>query len=273
MPPAHRRTLHWVDEEALPGGVANAGAVVRVGEHVLRPSNPHSSSILRYLAALRATGFEGAPTPVDIDPDGRERLVYIPGDVPVPPFAAWAQSDDALATVARLVRRFHEASRQVDTAEMTWSHEMADPRGGSLVCHNDVCLENVVFHEGRAVALLDFDFAAPGRPLVDVASLARMCVPVDDEDSASRLGWTAADRPARLRIVADAYGLEDAERVALVEVLGQSIERGGAFVRRRVEEGDPNFLRMWRDMGGEERDARRSRWWEEHRHRFLRALV
>ena len=30
-----------------------------------------------------------------------------------------------------------------------------------MVCHNDVCLENVVFRGGAAVALLDFEFAAP----------------------------------------------------------------------------------------------------------------
>ena len=49
---------------------------------------------------------------------------------------------------------------------------MADPEGGPVVCHNDVCLENVVFRNGEAVALLDFDFAAPGRPVYDLACFA-----------------------------------------------------------------------------------------------------
>ena len=39
-------------DEVLRGGVANAGAVVRRGEHVLRPSNPHTGSIHRFLTAL-----------------------------------------------------------------------------------------------------------------------------------------------------------------------------------------------------------------------------
>ena len=42
------------------------------------------------------------------------------------------------------------------------------------MCHNDVCPENVVFRDGIAVALLDFEFAAPGRPVYDVAQLARI---------------------------------------------------------------------------------------------------
>jgi thiamine kinase-like enzyme len=58
-----------------------------------------------------------------------------------------------------------------------------------MICHNDVCLENVVFRDGEAVALLDFDFAAPGRPLFDLAAFARMCVPIDDDLSASRRGF------------------------------------------------------------------------------------
>jgi hypothetical protein len=149
---------------------------------------------------------------------------------------------------------------------------MADPDGGPIICHNDVCLENVVFRDGLAVGLLDFDFAAPGRPLYDLVSFARMCVPVDDDINAARLGWTPADRPARLRLVADAYGLSLAERHELHGVLSDSIARGGEFVRRRVEAGDPNFIQMWNDTGGMERFDRRRRWWAQHQEQFLRAL-
>lgn len=149
-----------MEEVQLTGGVANAGGVTRVGSHVLRPSNPHSASIHRYLTSLRRAGFDGASEPVGIDDDGRERLIFIEGDVPVTPYAAWVQSDHALASIAALMRQLHEASRSFDPAGSTWSREMADPAGGPIVCHNDVCLENVVFRDGAAVALLDFDFAA-----------------------------------------------------------------------------------------------------------------
>lgn len=84
-------------DEILAGGVANAGRVVRRGEFVLRPSNPHSKTVHTFLRKLRATGFEGASLPVEIQDDGHERLVFIEGDVPVPPFPTWVQTDDALA--------------------------------------------------------------------------------------------------------------------------------------------------------------------------------
>ena len=211
----------------LAGGVANAGAVVRRGDHVLRPSNPHTASIHRFLTALRAAGFEGASEPVGIEPDGRERLVFIPGEVAVPPYPDWFQTDEALTSIADLLRRFHDAARAFDPTAESWSDELADPGGGPIVVHADVCPENVVFSDGVAVGFLDFDFAAPGRPVYDLAAMVRMCGPVDDELSAGRLGWGAVDQPARLRLAADTYGLDGAGRRELLAVLDDVIAGGG----------------------------------------------
>ena len=260
------------DEEVLYGGVANAGAVVRVGDHVVRPSNPHSESIHRYLAALRRVGFNSASEPVAIESDGRERLRFIPGEVATPPYPSWACSDAALGSIARLLRRLHDASIGLDLGATTWSDEMADPVGGDVMCHNDVCLENVVFRDGEAFALLDFDFAAPGRREFDVAAFARMCVPIDDDTSASRLGWVPNDRPARLRLVCDEYGLDRDGRSRVLDCLVESIARGGDFVRRRVEAGDAPFIAMWESMGGQERFDRRRRWWNANLVAFEDAL-
>ena len=263
-------------EEVLYGGVANAGAVVRIGDHVLRPSNPNTATIHAFLTHLRERGFDGASQPIGVDPDGRERLAYIPGDVPVPPYPAWAQTDESLTSVAMLLRRYHDAAAGfVPPAGSTWSRDMADSGHGDgaglVICHNDVCMENVVHRDGVAVALLDFDYAAPGRPLYDLAQFARMCVPVDDETNASRLGWEPLDPFARLRCVADAYGLA-ADRSEFLAVLEASIRRGGEFVRRKVHEGDPNFIRMWNEFGGMERFDRRRRWFADNVERFASAL-
>ncbi len=266
-----------IEEEILHGGVANAGAVTRVGDHVLRPSNPHSEPIHAFLTAVRAEGFTGASEPVSIDPDGRERLVFVPGDVPLPPYEPWAQRDETLASIARLIRRLHDASVGIvstsEITEATWSAEIADPLGGPVMCHNDVCMENVVFEDGEAVALLDFDFAAPGRREFDLAAFARMCVPIDTDEAASKLGWEPTDRPARLRLVCDSYGLDASGRPVVLTCLSESIAKGGEFVRRRVEAGEPAFIEMWNMMGGQERFDRRREWWAENLDAFARAMT
>ncbi len=185
------------------------------------------------LTCLAECGFVGASVPVGIDPDGRERLVFIPGEVATPPYPVWAQSDAALGSISRLLRRMHDVATTVSfDVGATWSSEMADVVGGEVFCHNDVCLENVVFRDGVAVGLLDFDFAAPGRRVFDLASFARMCVPIDDDEAAARLGWSSADRPGRLRLVCDEYGLDGPARAQLLACLDQSIAGGGEFVRR-----------------------------------------
>jgi GNAT superfamily N-acetyltransferase len=259
-------------EEPLAGGVAHAGAVTRAGDYVLRPSGPFSETLLMFLSALRGVGFEGIPEPVGVDEDGRERLVYIPGDVALAPYPLWAQSDDALASITRLIRRFHDASRLVDPSDQAWSEELSDPNGGKLVCHNDVCLENIVFNRGNAIALLDFDFAAPGRPVWDLARFASMCVPVDDEASATRLGWQPADRAGRLRLVADTYGLDSTQRNELLSILDHLVAQSGQWVLSKVNAGDPNFTKMWNELGGMERHTRRRQWWSTYRSRVADAL-
>ena len=71
----------------------------------------------------------------------------------------------------------HDAARGSDPRDFTWDDSLADPAGGRS-CPTTTCApENVVFRDGIAVALLDFEFAAPGRPVYDVAYLARLCVP------------------------------------------------------------------------------------------------
>ncbi len=203
---------------------------MRSGRYVLRPASRHSELVHRLLRHVRSSGFAGVPEPVGIDPDGRERLVFIEGDVAVPSFPAWGQTDSALASVAELLARFHAAARGFEPgAHGEWSPELADPTGGPTICHNDVCLENVVFRNGRAFALLDFDFAAPGRALYDIAAMARMCVPLDLPEDAAVWGWGPVDPVNRLRLVADAYGLPP-ERSELAGVIEEGMNDRG-FVR------------------------------------------
>jgi thiamine kinase-like enzyme len=141
-----------------------------------------------------------------------------------------------------------------------------------VICHADVCLENVVFRNGEAVALLDFDFAAPGRRSYDVACFARMCVPVDDEVNRARLGWDVDHLPDRMRLIADAYGITRFERAAIIPSVDYLIAHQVDFVLRKVEAGDPGFVIQWEASGGMVRFDRRRDWWNTHRDEFVAAM-
>ena len=122
---------------------------------------------------------------------GREVLTWIDGDVPLPPYPAWAMTDRALTDLGRLIRRFHEATATFQSTTDDWSTQWADPAGGSVVCHNDLFPENVVFRDGRVVALIDFAMAAPGRPLWDVAIAAEIGVRWATRSGANRTRSTS----------------------------------------------------------------------------------
>jgi Ser/Thr protein kinase RdoA (MazF antagonist) len=256
--------MHGMDEheEPLSGGIAHPGDVVRIGETVRRPAGPHTEAIFALLRHLAEAGFDGAPRPLGLDEGGRETFTYIPGDVPLPPFPAWSMTDEALASVARLLHRYHDAVAGFDGSRLAWSEEMCDPRGGPIVCHADICPENVVFRDGQAVALLDFDFAAPGRPLWDVAATLGMWAPLREVQTRAA-GMESCDPIARTRVFADAYGLTAAQRAELLDVVVD--RRKLRFLERRAAAGEPLFVQMWIEQGRHAGTTRLTEWLEANR--------
>ncbi len=259
---------------ALVGGMMNVGAVFRHGALVERPAPPTARALHAHLRALGEHGFDGAPRPIRLTADGREQLTFVPGDVALPPFPRWVMSESALRSVGGLLRRLHNAARAVTVdPSVEWPRSLADPEGGTMLCHNDVCPENVVFRDGRAVALIDFDLAAPGRAVWDVAMTARYWVPMLDPTSAAVRHPAGLDARARLRILADGYGLSRQERAELPGVVEQATASCRAFVADRVAEGDPGYLRALSEGGGWQRWDRIQEWLAVRRESFTAALL
>ncbi|WP_412080688.1 phosphotransferase [Streptomyces sp. SCL15-4] len=142
-----------------------------------------------------------------------------------------------------------------------------------MVCHNDVCPDNVVFRDGRAAALIDFDLAAPGRALWDIAMTARYWVPMLDGEFPAALYPPGLDAAARLRILADSSGLSARDHAELPGVIEQATEVCRAFTARRVAGGDPGYLQASAERGGWERRDRMSTWLVNHRQTFTAALL
>jgi hypothetical protein len=257
--------------ERLAGGLANAGQVTRVGDAVRRPAPPNAPLLHSLLRHLAVKGF-AAPRPEGIGPAGFETLTYIPGDVPVAPYPDWVGTDSALVGVARLVRRFHESVAEFPIPhDADWNLELADPGGGPIVCHNDVCLENVVFAEGRPSALLDFDFAAPGRTVWDVVHAARYWVPLTDPEVAAATGRGWGDPFARVRRFVNAYGLDAEDRAAFPDVLLEAEDVAVRFVTDRIKRGHPAFVAAWDDVA-RDRFRRKMGWLERNLSTLRQAL-
>jgi Phosphotransferase enzyme family len=256
-------------EELLPGGLTNAGLVSRVGNTVRRPWRPTSPSTWALLEHLERSGFDGAPRFLGIDDRGREILSYIPGRAAIEPYEDWALSDEALVSVAVLLRRYHDAAASFDAAGRPWPDFVPPEFRDGLVSHNDPNLDNVIFSGGVAVGLIDFDLASPGSAVWDVACAARLWAPLrDDRDAPEELRGRALDR---LRIFIDGYGLARRDRLRVVDATIHTHERCYRVVRTALGGGHEPFARMWNE-GGQVRADRTRRWLASHA-RQMRAVL
>jgi Ser/Thr protein kinase RdoA (MazF antagonist) len=256
-------------ETPLLGGTANRGLVVRVGDTVRRPlriATPGTHALLGHLAAV---GFDGAPRLLGVDEYEREVLSYIPGETVVPPYPAWSMTDAALASVARLLRRFHEAVAGFDGSAYAWPEPVPAAYAGDLVSHNDPNLDNVVFRNGEAVALIDFDLAGPGSALWDVAAAVRLWAPL--RPAADIADVRRGHALTRMRVFAEAYGLSGPDRERLVDAVVANHVWCMDYVRRGAETGHEWFRRRW--TSGEAELTDRTNAWLTAYDATLRAAV
>jgi aminoglycoside phosphotransferase (APT) family kinase protein len=185
-----------VEESVLGGGAVNE--VVRVGETVRRTPSERSQYVTGLLALLARHGWAGAPRLLGTDERGREVFQYIEGRAAVSPEErSAARTDDSLVRVARLVRAFHDLT-----------HGTQEAGDQDVVCHNDLAPKNTVYDTAwRPLAFVDWDLAAPGERVHDVA---HVCWQYLD------LGPAVTDVPEtarRIALICEAYGLDDTARL------------------------------------------------------------
>jgi Ser/Thr protein kinase RdoA (MazF antagonist) len=199
---------------------------------VRRPAGPWTPAVHALLDHLDAVGFDAAPRALGTDADGREVVTYAAGDVVWPDHFELLESDQALAEIAQLIRRYHDvAAAFVPPAEAQWWDLAADPTGtNELVCHNDLAPWNLVRGSNGDWTFIDWDLAAPGRRSWDLGWALLSFIPLTpdrplDDDAIVR----------RLRVFMAAYGAPE----ELESALAGAAERGAheaARIRVQAEE-------------------------------------
>jgi hypothetical protein len=240
---------------------------MRVGQTVLRPTAPCWRGTHALLAHLSAVGFDGAPRVLAVGV-ATEMLTYMDGQAAVPPQAEETLTDAALVSVADLLRRYHLAAASFDPAGYQWPRPIPAAFRTGLVSHNDVHPANLVFREGRAVALIDFDLAGPGSAAWDFAAAARYWAPLrgDQDISDSRQGRVLE----RFRIFLHAGGLSRAERRLAAEAVVANHDWTYAIVTEAAAVGHQGFADHWRMMA---EPAGRARLWCQRHQRDLLAAA
>ncbi|GMA36745.1 phosphotransferase [Demequina litorisediminis] len=202
----------------------NMGDVRRAGGTVTRPAGPWTPAVHRLLHHLADAGVTGIPLPVAISPDGsRETVTYVDGEVPAYPMPAWVWGEPALTSSAALLRRLHDAT--VDVAhDGPWRSPAREP--AEVICHHDAAPYNLVYADGIAVGAIDWDFAAPGPRVWDLAYLAYRIVPLTTEDVGD--GFGPRERATRLDLLLAAYG-SDASAGEVIRVAAERLRALAEF--------------------------------------------
>ena len=274
----------WADEAGqaeipLAGGDVTEG-VVRVGDTVRRPVGPHSPLVHALLAHLESAGFEGAPRFLGIDGSGREVLSYVDGEVAGRPRPSWIADEARLASVGRLVRAYDDAAASFPLPpDPPADVRPAEPAGippapaypPELIGHVDITPENVVFRNGRAYALIDFDLAKPATRVDEMFNAMLWWAPLSDPRDVDPL-LRDVDVPRRSRILADGYGLSGTERERIMEVAVMRTRRSWYLMKQRAETHGGGWQRMW-DEGVGDVIKRREAWLDRHAATLTAALT
>lgn len=258
-------------EQALVGGMDPGRGVVRVGDTVRRPAM--RAPVRALLEHLESVGFDGAPRHLGTDGQGRHVVSWVDGDVPLPPYPDWALTDEALLSLGRLVRDYHEAVASFPLAGLTgWSDEWSDPAGGPVACHNDLFPENVVFRDGVVVALIDFDMAGPGRPLWDLAIAAEEWAPLHAPGARLNTPDTL-DAVRRTGLLAGAYGLAPDRAEELVDLVVAEKVHSTTHVLDCAAAGDPTWAEHVAETDFAARIAADSAWLDAIRPALLESTA
>lgn len=245
--------------------------VVRIGDAVHRPTYPWSASVHGVLRHLERVGFDGAPRFLGLDPAGRERLGFIPGESGA---VGWAKAvpDTGLAAMAGLLRRSHDALEgYAPPGDSPWADSAGSPGPGEIVRHGDPGPWNVVWQEDRPIALLDWDHAGPGQPLDDVAYALEYLAPFRSDEDALRWHAFAAppDRRHRIRVFLDGYGADSSD-AAVTAMVDRVIAEQWRVIERveRLAAAGVQPQRAWADAGLLPSFRDRGRWSERNRGLF-----
>ena len=246
-------------EERLGGGYINE--VVRIGDTVRRRVAEPRAFVHELLTFMADQHWSGAPRFLGFDDEGREVLSFIDGHVPWrgvdEPAGIW--SEESISRAAQLTRELHDLT--TDT-RLAGDHE--------VVCHNDLSPKNTVYRfSGRRdgamvpVAFIDWDLAAPGQRVHDLAHLCWQWA----------CGTTSpVDRAAQLtRIAADAYGCSDGDRHVLIDTILWWQDRCWRGIQAKIDAGDPSAQRL-KEAGAVEAVQADWAWTQQHRATLEREL-
>jgi Ser/Thr protein kinase RdoA (MazF antagonist) len=155
----------------------------------------------------------------------------------------------ATRCAARLIREFHDAVTGFAPPPGARWQVLTPADGDEIIAHNDLAPWNLVIGD-RQWAFIDWDTAAPGTRLWDLAYAMHGFAPLSADPAVQR-----DDAGRRLRLIADAYGLTERQRLDIIPLLARRTRAMHAFLGREAARGIQPWARLWQEGHGDAWDA------------------
>jgi Phosphotransferase enzyme family len=221
------------EEEKLVGGNV-ADSVVRIASTVRKPASLATPDVQALLAHLLCAGYDGAPQGLGFDEAGRQVLEFIPGSM-------WDRerqnSLDDFRRVGRLIRSLHDAAASFAQPMIAQWDVLSIPDGHEIICHNDLAPWNLVCGADRW-AFIDWDHAAPGTRLWDLAWATISFPPVEPDNDLS----VAA---IAIHAIVDGYRLQPSEYGKLLRLMVRRARAGSNLLREGARTGQQPWARLY----------------------------
>ena len=234
------------DEEVLTGG--NVSNVYRSGNTVRRELKSDSHKFHKLLKHLENKGFTYEPKFLGIDEKGREVLSFIEGEAGNYPLKKYMWSDDVLIEIGKMLRLYHDSVSDFSFDD-SWKSIDNTPKPFEILCHNDFAIYNIIFNDERPIGIIDFDVAAPGPRLWDIAYTLYTCVPLSRfylSETGEKIHYNSSqhvqDRKRRVKLFFESYGEELQE--GYLEMVLLRLEGLCKTITRKASEGDIAFQKM-----------------------------
>ncbi|MFG6147398.1 phosphotransferase [Halobacillus sp. B23F22_1] len=258
------------EEEKLTGG--NVSNVYLSGGTVRRELKPGSTNIHKLLKHLEEKNFPYAPRFLGIDKKDREILTHIEGEAGHYPLKEYMWSNESLREIANMLRLYHEAVSDFPIDE-SWQPLDHTPPPFEVICHNDFAIYNIIFNDKSPIGIIDFDVAAPGPRMWDIAYTLYTCVPL------SRVFYSEKGKPVyyhssqhsdrtkeRIALFFKSYGNKIEEDY--MDIVVQRLEGLCATIKRKAEENDMAFQKMIEE-GHLEHYQSDIKFIREHKHEWI----
>ncbi|MFE4722427.1 phosphotransferase [Streptomyces sp. NPDC057889] len=219
-------------------GSTDRGSVTtvrRIGATIRRPTGAWTPAVHALLGHLEDVGFSRAPRALGTD-GADEVLSLLYGEPAFTPWPEGLRSSHGVGELGRWLRGYHDAVRTFrPPADAHWQGQEEEWRPGMVIRHGDLGPWNSIWDGGQLIGFIDWDFAAPGHAIDDLAQLAWYVVPLRPLEQQRRASVTGSSTlQARLHALCTAYG-EQPE--AVIEALDALQSREAARIERLGRQG------------------------------------